>query len=542
MPGTYTATVTATDPEGASGTSSTAPFQIVNPTITAAITKQNTAEAGDTPATISFSRNSGTTTTAQNVAYTIGGTATNGVDYTSLSGNLTIPIGQSSQSLSVTAVLDQEIEDTETVLITMLAGSDYVVGTPGTLTLNIADVPVVGISAVSSYAIEPATSGGAATNGVFRIWRSGVLANSLSVNVTLAGSSATSGSDYTAIASPIVIPAGQAFVDVQVAPLYDTTLDDNETVVMSIAAGTQTYQIDQANSATITIIDANSKPTVSIVATKPNASEAGPVNGTFTVSRAGLTTNSLNVSLTVTGTATNGSDYIALPATITIPAGAVSTSVDVTPVDDTLVESTETVISTIAANAAYTVGLNASATVTIEDNDPAAVMPALTPAGGSFSRPVTVTATCSTPGAIIHYTFTGQEPTESDPWVTSTRTILVPGTRQLKAKVWAPGVGPGNTVSGNYRVVGSAAMGYLHSLRLHGDGTLVATGLNETGRLGDGTTTNRSAFVSVVDSTGNPLQGMAAVAAGYDHSVALSDDGFIWTGAGTLWANSATAH
>ena len=110
-------------------------------------------------------------------------------------------------------------------------------------------------------------------------------------------------------------------------------------------------------------------PVVTITSTDPNASEAGQDSGTFTVSRTGGTEAALVVSYAVSGTATPGTDYTALPGTVTIPAGNPSATLIVTPVDDTSVEGEETVVVTLSSSSSYTVGSPGSATVTIADND-----------------------------------------------------------------------------------------------------------------------------------------------------------------------------
>jgi hypothetical protein len=108
-------------------------------------------------------------------------------------------------------------------------------------------------------------------------------------------------------------------------------------------------------------------PTVSVVATVPCASEQGPVAGVFTVTRAGDTTDPLNVSYAIGGTATNGTDYAAITGTVTIPAGAGSATVTITPILDTLAEGDRTVTLTVSTDLAYAVGTAASGTVTIHD-------------------------------------------------------------------------------------------------------------------------------------------------------------------------------
>ena len=50
------------------------------------------------------------------------------------------------------------------------------------------------------------------------------------------------------------------------------------------------------------------------------------------------------------------------------------------------------------------------------------------------------------------------------------------------------------------------AAGSEHTVHLKADGTVWAAGRNHGGRLGDGTTTNRTNPVQVVDESGNPAE------------------------------------
>ena len=106
---------------------------------------------------------------------------------------------------------------------------------------------------------------------------------------------------------------------------------------------------------------------VTIAATTPTAAELGAVPGTVTITRGGDTTAALTVSYAITGTATNGSDYVSIPASVTIPAGASSATVTVTPIPDNIAEGDETVVLTLSADPAYGSGAQTSATVTIKD-------------------------------------------------------------------------------------------------------------------------------------------------------------------------------
>jgi N-acetylneuraminic acid mutarotase len=108
-------------------------------------------------------------------------------------------------------------------------------------------------------------------------------------------------------------------------------------------------------------------PVVSILADTPAASENGDA-GQFTVSRDVATAQPLRVSLVISGTAKNGTDYTKIPTYVDIPANAASAVVAIQPIDDGKAEAAETVVLTIKPGKTYTVDLGAPAdTATIAD-------------------------------------------------------------------------------------------------------------------------------------------------------------------------------
>ena len=144
---------------------------------------------------------------------------------------------------------------------------------------------------------------------------------------------------------------------------------------------------------------------VTITASDPIADEVGPSTGLFTVRRTGATADPLTVSYRTTGTAVNGIDYVTLPGSITIPAGAASASFLVTPIDDNIAEGAETVVVTLispiqplaATSLLYDIGRPSSATVIIKDNDrgrvllPTVNIRATDPNAAEPSNPGTIT-------------------------------------------------------------------------------------------------------------------------------------------------------
>jgi hypothetical protein len=220
--------------------------------------------------------------------------------------------------------------------------------------------PVVAIFATDATATEAGS-----TTGTLRVViRTGITAAPLTVFYTVGGT-ATPGSDYMALPGSVTIPAGSSSAPIIVTPINDALMEGNETVIATLS-GNAAYMVGTPRSATVTII---SDEKVTIIATDPTATEAGPTTGIFTVSRTGSTATPLTVYYTVGGTATKGSDYTTLPGSVTIPAGSSSAPIIVTPIDDALVEGNETVVVKLSSKPTYAVGTPSSATVTIVSNE-----------------------------------------------------------------------------------------------------------------------------------------------------------------------------
>src|SRR5262249_24918078 len=108
--------------------------------------------------------------------------------------------------------------------------------------------------------------------------------------------------------------------------------------------------------------------TVTVTAQDDQASEYPDTDtGTFRVLRTGTTANALTVFFTLSGTATQGTDYQPIGTSVTIPAGQSSADITLTAIDDSLVEGNETAILTLSSSADYTVGSPAPPTADLDD-------------------------------------------------------------------------------------------------------------------------------------------------------------------------------
>ncbi len=222
----------------------------------------------------------------------------------------------------------------------------------------------VSVSIVDASASETGADTGADT-GTFRLTRVASatlpLTAPLTVTFTLTGT-ATNGTDYTTVPLSATFLAGQSAVEVTVAPLADALAEGAESVILTLTS-VAPYALGSSTSGTVTIADA--VPVVSVVAFDAAASETGPDLGTFRFTRTGSPTSPLTVTYVVTGTAVNGTDYQAIPLTVTFLAGQATADVFVIPTADGIVEGVETAIVTLTDGATYDLGAPATATATV---------------------------------------------------------------------------------------------------------------------------------------------------------------------------------
>jgi hypothetical protein len=129
-------------------------------------------------------------------------------------------------------------------------------------------------------------------------------------------------------------------------------------------------------------------PIIDVAASDNDASEPGANTGRFTLTRTGSTLAPLTVNLRIGGTASNGVDYVTIPATITFASGASDTNIAVTPINDSIGEQVETVILSIVGNpSVYDVRNNFAIVNISDDNDvPTATVTAIRPSAYENNR------------------------------------------------------------------------------------------------------------------------------------------------------------
>ncbi|MFM6652434.1 MAG: beta strand repeat-containing protein, partial [Dolichospermum sp.] len=324
--------------------------------VTLAVSPTSVTEDGTTNLIYTFTRN-GITSNALTVNYTIGGTATNGNDYSSIGSSVTFAAGSSTATVTVDPTSDTTGEADETVTLTLASGTGYTIGTSGAVTGTITndDLPTITLAVSPTSVTEDGTS-----NLIYTFSRTGSTANTLLVNYTIGGT-ATNGIDYSTIGTSVTFAAGSSTATVTVDPSTDTTPEDHETVSLTLAAGTG-YNIGTTTAVTGTILDNDTIVTLAVA--PASVTEDGTTNLVYTFTRNGFTSNALTVNFTIGGTAINGNDYSSIGSSVTFAAGSSTATVTVDPTADTAAEIDETIILTLASGTGYTIGTTSGVTGT----------------------------------------------------------------------------------------------------------------------------------------------------------------------------------
>lgn len=336
------------------------------PSVTIAVSPASVSEDGATNLTYTVTRSLNLSSpTVVNI--TTAGTATSGTDYTGGVATVSIPAGATTATITINPTVDGTVEADETVALTVAAGTGYTVGTPASATGTILndDVPTATISVAPAAVAEDG-----APNLVYTVTLNQANPSAAtSVNFSIGGT-ATNGTDYATIASPVVIPAGNTTGTITVNPTADATIEADETVTLTLAVGAG-YTVGVPNSATGTILN-DDLPNLVINDVTANEGNAGVTNFTFTVSLsapAGPGGVTFDIA-TANGTATAGVDYVANSLTgQTIPAGSSTYTFTVQVNGDALNEPSETYFTNVT-NVVNAVVVDGQGVGTIVNDDP----------------------------------------------------------------------------------------------------------------------------------------------------------------------------
>ncbi|NCR87629.1 MAG: hypothetical protein GPI90_24975, partial [Microcystis aeruginosa K13-05] len=151
-------------------------------------------------------------------------------------------------------------------------GSYYGVGIWGidNISVRVLDVPTITLAVSPASVTEDGTS-----NLIYTFTRTGSTTNPLTVNYSVGGT-ATNGTDYASIPAGVIFAANSATATVTVDPTPDTTVESDETVILTLAAGTG-YTVGTTTPVTGTITN-DDFPSITLAVSPSSVTEDGTTN------------------------------------------------------------------------------------------------------------------------------------------------------------------------------------------------------------------------------------------------------------------------
>jgi hypothetical protein len=292
------------------------------------------SNAVDTAITLNYATADGTATTADN-------------DYTALSLTpLTFNAGETSKTITVAINGDTKVESNETFFVNLSSlnanGRNVTITDnqgQGTITNDDLILPSITLAVSPSSVTEDGTS-----SLIYIFMRTGDTTNPLTVNYTVGGT-ATNGTDYTSIPTTVIFESNSAIATVIVDPTADTTVENNETVALTLATGTG-YTVGTPNAATGTINNDDfsqlSINDITVVEGKDN-------NAILTVTVDNPNPQPITFNYTTAPiNATADVDYTSKTGTITIAANTSTATISIPILNDNLNEADEAFTITLS--------------------------------------------------------------------------------------------------------------------------------------------------------------------------------------------------
>jgi len=254
--GLTTTAITRNDSTGTNGT-----FSLATPATTVSVVASTplATEAGLVPGVFTITRAASDLSGPLTVNFSLGGTATNGVNYSTTAANsIVIAAGQTSTNVTITPIEDHVSNPTLTVVLSLKGGGSYSAVAPSKDTVFIADdgPQVLVISTTSSNSMYEAITNDYVTFAVTR-WGD-TNAASYSMSSFVYSGTALAGVDFVPTSSVLTFDPGVVSVNFNVSPLHNPAFTGNKTLTVGVGSGAG-YTASAAT-ASATIIDAENAP------------------------------------------------------------------------------------------------------------------------------------------------------------------------------------------------------------------------------------------------------------------------------------------
>ena len=292
-----------------------------------------------------------------------------GSDYTQVTeGTLTIPAGSTTGNILIDILGDTTAELSESFDVNLLPSENASLGTPTTATGTILDDDAL----ISITGPTAAVTEGAGAKLEFVVSLLHASSETITVNYSAGGGTASSGNDYTATSGTLIFAPNETSKTISI-PITDDSLDEaDETFNVTLSNSTGGSINAEHATASGTILDNDPTPTVKIGTPDPLVEgNSGTKTLVFPVTLSAPSGQTVVVHYKTTdGTAQATSDFTGVTDnTITFEPGQTQKNIVINVLGDTTVETTETFTVTLTSSDHADLGTPVVATGTITDDD-----------------------------------------------------------------------------------------------------------------------------------------------------------------------------
>ena len=298
---------------------------------------------------------------------TAGGTAAAGSDFTATSGTLSFAVGAVRRTIVVQVNGDALDEAHETFVVSLSGAANASLGDDNA-TGTITDDDATPALSIDDTSVVEGSAGTVQADVTVRL--SAASGRAVSANYATADGTATAGVDYTSATGTVRFAAGVTEQTVSISVNGDTLDEPDEDLSVVLSAPTAATIGD--GSATVTVLNDDAAPSLSIDDARVTEGDSGSVAAVFTVSLSRASGQTVEVDFaTSDGTATAPADYTARSGRLSFPAGATTRTVTIQVQGDVVDEATEAFFVTLSSPSnAPIIGGEGTGRITDDDDAP----------------------------------------------------------------------------------------------------------------------------------------------------------------------------
>ncbi|MEK7465232.1 MAG: Calx-beta domain-containing protein [Patescibacteria group bacterium] len=390
--GDETVVLALTSPSGATlGTNTSYTYTITDssspPAVTFSTSSSNINEGFSGTFSVRLSAASGVTTT---VPFTVSSTATN---YTITPSPVVISPSATSSTITITTTDNNTYTGNKTVIATMGTPINANAGSPAVHTATIIEATQTPVLSIGNASQNEGNSGTSTMS--FTVSLTDASAQTITVDYTTADGTATAGSDYTAATGTLTFSPGQTSKTVSITIFGDTIYEGNETFTVTLSNASPTSTPISTAIGTGTILNDETISTIQFNGVNISNSET-TTSYSIPLVLSPASGSTVTVSYATSGTAVPTTDYTLTTASpVSISAGATTSSINLTIVDDSLYSGDRTLALTLSSPSSNAqLGASTTFSYTIQDDE---TMPQATISSASTTEGNSGTTTLTFP-------------------------------------------------------------------------------------------------------------------------------------------------